>query len=94
MGYIANANEQDSTSYEGTVKNFGTSSIAGSNAFAQLAESNQYLGLNLASNVTDLQNQIQNVTQLVHIMEAATTRQSPMFNHQPPQICNQPPPQH
>ena len=78
MGYSANAeDQQENTSYEATVENFGTDFVANSNAFAQLTESNQHLGQNEAANVTNLQNQIQNLTKLVHSMAAAYTRQPP-----------------
>ena len=82
MGYSANA-EEDGTSYEATVENFGTAFAANSNTFAQLTESNQRLGHNVAANVVDLQNQIQNLTQLVHSMAEASTRQPPNYNQQP-----------
>ena len=79
MGYSANA-EEDGNSYEAKVENFGTDFAANSNAFAQLIESNQHLGQNVAANVVDLQNQIHNLTQLVHSMVAASTRKPPNYN--------------
>ena len=58
MGYRANAEQTDETAYEATVEKFGTLFAANSNAFAQLSESNNHLGQNVAANITDLQGQI------------------------------------
>ena len=91
MGYSSNAKE-DVTSYEAIAKKFGTAFAANSNAFAQLTESNQHLGQNVAANVVDLQSQIHNLTQLVHSMAAAATRQPPNYNPPSQQFQMQQPP--
>ena len=82
MGYSANV-EDEGAAYKATVENFGTAFAANSNAFATLTESNHHLGQNVSANVVDLQSQIQNLTQLVHSMAAASTRQPTSYNHPP-----------
>ena len=77
----------DETAYKATVENFGTAFAANLNAFAQLSESNNHLGQNVAANITDLQGQIENLTQIVHIMSMANaTKQT--SSRQLPVLCS------
>ena len=85
MGYGNNAQQADGTStqasddsaYEESVRNFGTAFAANSEAFATLSEANQQMGTNVAVNVQSIQTQINELTNMLHSMNAAgPTRQN------------------
>ena len=105
MGYTASADGskelEETAAYDATVENFGTAFAANSTAFSNLTEANQTLGTNVSASVQDLQQQVQNLTQLLHNMAAVTNvqrppttlptqNQQPAQFYQPPQ--QQPPP--
>ena len=80
----------DEATYEASVHNFGTAFAANSKAFANLSEANQEMGTNMAANVQNIQAQINDLTNLMHSMNAAgATRPQQPYQYQqfapPPQ---------
>ena len=79
MGYGNNAQQADGTNtqasddsaYKESVRNFGTAFAANSEAFATLSEANQQMGTNVAANVQSIQTQINELTNMLHNMNAA-----------------------